>query len=66
MIYSITEDVYWYSKTGTGLLSGTGVPTFQCTSEENVTVDTLCDGNPDCAGGDDEITPLCESELCKN
>ena len=22
----------------------------------------LCDGNADCAAGDDEITPLCESE----
>lgn len=31
---------------------------------ENVTVDMLCNGNPDCSGGDDDISPLCESELC--
>jgi hypothetical protein len=50
-------------KTGAGDLSGTGVPTFQCNSAENVSIVNLCDGNADCAGGDDETTPLCESEL---
>ena len=54
------------SKTGTGLLSGTGVPTFECAPGENVTVDMLCDGNPDCTEGDDETSPLCESEPCKH
>ena len=44
---------------------GIGVPAFECTSGENVTVDMLCDGNQDCTAGDDETTPLCESEpLC--
>ena len=46
---------------------GTGVPAFECTSGENVAVDMLCDGNQDCTAGDDETTPLCESEpLCTN
>ena len=48
---------------------GTGVPAFECTSGENVTVDMLCDGNQDCTAGDDETTPLCESEplhVCTN
>ena len=49
-------------KTGTGNRTGTGVPTFECTSGENVSLANLCDGNADCAAGDDEITPLCESE----
>lgn len=35
---------------------------FACTSGEDVNLDQLCDGNRDCGGGDDETTPLCESE----
>ena len=64
---SCLNDSFLTSNTGTGMRIGTGVPGFQCTSGENVTVDTLCDGNQDCMGGDDETTPLCESEplLCK-
>ena len=49
-------------ETGTGERAGTGVPIIECTSGENVSLANLCDGNADCAAGDDETTPLCESE----
>lgn len=52
-----------YFKTGTGDRAGTGVPTFECASGENVSLANLCDGNADCTDGDDETTPLCESKL---
>ena len=35
---------------------------FVCTSGENVNLTALCDGVRNCGGGDDETTPLCESE----
>ena len=47
---------------GTGLRAGTDTPVFECTSGENVNLTQLCDGNRDCGAGDDETTPLCESE----
>lgn len=47
---------------GTGLRSGRGFPVFECTVGEVVTLDRLCDGNADCGAGDDETSPLCESE----
>ena len=37
-------------------------PLSVATSGENVSLANLCDGNADCAAGDDETTPLCESE----
>ena len=57
-----TEISFITPKTGTGTRTGTNVPTFECTSGENVDISLLCDGNSDCGAGDDETTPLCESE----
>ena len=36
---------------------------FVCTPGINVPLEVLCDGRADCFNGDDETTPLCESEL---
>ena len=36
---------------------------FVCTPGVNIPLTALCDGNADCANGDDETTTLCESEL---
>ena len=36
---------------------------FRCTGEEAVTLDLLCDGINQCAGGQDERNFICESKL---
>ena len=36
---------------------------FQCTNTEVITLDLLCDGTNQCAGGQDEVLFICESKL---
>ena len=48
---------------GTGARAGMNRPVFTCSPGENVLLEKLCDGVRDCAGGNDEVTPLCESKL---
>lgn len=38
---------------------------FVCTPGINVPLEVLCDGQANCFNGDDETTPLCESESCR-
>ena len=36
---------------------------FRCTNTEVLTLNLLCDGINDCAGGQDEVGVICESKL---
>ena len=36
---------------------------FRCTAGEAATLDQLCDGINQCAGGQDEVSIICESKL---
>ena len=35
---------------------------FICTTGETVALSVLCDGTADCSNGNDETSPICESE----